>query len=257
MIMKKPYRRNGKNKSGNRFQGNANAFYDEIAFRHKKLLKGLPLTKANIIDYRDAIKSISAQVLYKGISGLRGSNLKSMNFDTIFSSIIDKDSFDEISSFYACFNDLFYNRVPRRFKANLSQYQAKGKDSITHAILDIQYVIKYYLYPAYEKLSADYERFEIDKPEFYDAINKLKVCANALEKICDINIFLYKRIIPKTISNRDYTQVYEDGCNIENYYSKKDGKWTRQKNVCYAELGCNGAMFFVKKTFRIKRGEKQ
>lgn len=245
----KTKRRNKKNeKSGRPFSGNADAFIAVVSPMQKQLMKGLPVNVSDIVDYRDAIKHISAQVLYKGISGVNCSTAKNMNYYTIFKNTMDKDLFNEIKSFYDCFNKLYHNTTQRRFKADLKKYQVKGKDSISHAIADIEYVLDNYLDKAYVKLNNDYIRYGISNKEVYNAIKKLQDCSYALRTICDVNKFLYKRVIPKTISNKDYNELEKRNCQISKFYYKDaQDHCIRKKKTYYIDLGEEGFSYFIQK----------
>lgn len=249
MPNKKSYRTKGKKKSANRIKGNAKP-YESDSFRiiEKELLQGFPVTSNKIMTYRDMIKSISAQVLYKGIKNYIPNFIR---LDDLFFKLFKPKSRQEMKDFYDCFYDLFYKRKDSQYEADISHYHKKDKDSVQRAIADIRYILDNSLIVVFRKLDKDYNYYKTNNAELREAIDKLKNCYEALNNICSMNEFLFLRTIPSKISQKKYNDLRKTDCKIEEFYKKNaKNEYVRSENKTpYVKLGYAGALYFAQTKF--------
>ena len=240
-----------KNKTGGSpVKGNADFMDDAFIPLENKLKNGFPVSADRITNYRDMIKSVCAQALYKGIKNYKP-NLD-FQFDIFFDELFKDERNKEIKGFYSCFYDFFSGNSSSQYKAKTAHYKETDKKIISKAIKDIEVIRNKHLKVVYEKLLSELHYYNINNGDVYDAIQKLKICMEALNDICQINRFLFLRIIPKDISEKKYNDLLDLKCDIKRFYSSNDKNvLTRIDNkMSYIFLGNKGALYFAKMSFK-------
>ena len=235
---------------GSPVRGNANFMDEEFIPLENKLKNGFPVSADKITNYRDMIKSVCAQALYKGIKNYMP-NLD-FQFDLFFDCLFANEKNKEIKEFYSCFYDFFSGNKPTPYKAKTAHYKETDKKIISKALNDIEVIREKHLKVVFEKLLSEMRYYNINSGDVFDAIKKLKICIDALTDICEINRFLFLKIIPKTISEKKYNDLTKLGCDMKKFYSNNGNNVFMRINnkTPYIYLGNEGALYFAKQNFK-------